>query len=152
MAEVVEFFERYSWDQSAKAVTVYVPVEGGEMESNFGERCFSLRVREGSIVRELKVVNLCKAIDPEKSKALRKPDRIQLKLMKVVREDWSDLTDDLDRKNAERAKRVADGDLKDASTNQLLADLYKTATDDERETLKAAALEGHLKRERDKAK
>mmetsp|Transcript_8397 Transcript_8397/g.27506 ORF Transcript_8397/g.27506 Transcript_8397/m.27506 type:complete len:148 (-) Transcript_8397:104-547(-) len=141
----MEGISSYSWDQSAKAVTVYVPSTGRSVDHSFEERGFTLRV-DG---RELKVANLCKAIDAAKSRVTVKADRVQVKLWKRTPEDWSDLTDAKDRRDAERKERVANGDLKDASTRELLADLYKHSTDDERDMLKDAALEGQRKREKD---
>ena len=135
----MQSFERYSWDQTKKAVTIYLPVEeDGEVECIFGTR--SVEVKFAG--KEFKIRNLCQAIDPDKSKWTKKPTRLQLKLMKFFPDDWSDLTDEKDQKDAERKKRIETGDLKGASTQELLADLYKNATDEEREGLKSAALEG----------
>lgn len=75
-----------------------------------------------------------------------KSDRIQLKLIKLDQEEWSALTDEIDQKKAQRAERVvrnvrfaesqlrsqAHGDLANASTQELLADMYANATDEER--------------------
>ena len=40
--------------------------------------------------------------------------------------EWSALDDTADRKAAERDKRIKNGDLKDANTQQLLADMYES--------------------------
>lgn len=75
-----------------------------------------------------------------------KSDRIQLKLMKRDHEEWSALNDEVDQKKSQRAERMvrnerfakfqsrsqAHGDLANASTQELLADMYANATDEER--------------------
>ena len=48
---------------------------------------------------------------------------------------------------AKRQQRVASGDLKDASTEELLADMYRSATDEDRRALLEATHKGQLKRE-----
>mmetsp|Transcript_7500 Transcript_7500/g.19530 ORF Transcript_7500/g.19530 Transcript_7500/m.19530 type:complete len:165 (+) Transcript_7500:103-597(+) len=156
--EVVEKFPKYAWDQTAKSVTIYIPCQGASAMSPddvhhvFGERSFEVRVRlSPTMYHELKIPNLCKPIDPEKSKLTLKADRIQLKLVKVEVDEWSALDDEVDRKKADRAERVASGDLANASTQELLADMYANATDEERASLRAAAASGAQKRE-EKAK
>ena len=61
----------------------------------------------------------------------------------------SELTDTKDRKEADRAARVASGSLKNASTQELRADMYANADDTTRASLMAAAGQGQLKREAD---
>jgi len=51
-----------------------------------------------------------------------------------------------DEKRAERDQRIASGDLREASTQQLLADMYANATDEERVSLRGAAVTGAKKR------
>ncbi|KAJ8601440.1 hypothetical protein CTAYLR_005931 [Chrysophaeum taylorii] len=161
----MEKFDSYAWDQTTKAVTIYVPYQGAtadDVEHAFSERAFELRVRVSpTTCRELKIVNLCKPINVDKSKVLVKPDRafatrlpghrtfagIQLKLVKQENHEWSALDDEIDRKAQARAKRVEHGDLKDASTQELLADMYANATDEERASLRSAAATGAKKRE-----
>ena len=76
-----------------------------------------------------------------------KRDRIQLRLTKAAPGDvWSALDDAVDRKKADRDSRLAQGDLKGASTQQLLADMYANAGDEERASLLAAAAAGEDKR------
>mmetsp|Transcript_29297 Transcript_29297/g.87636 ORF Transcript_29297/g.87636 Transcript_29297/m.87636 type:complete len:282 (+) Transcript_29297:379-1224(+) len=144
-------FERYSWDQSDACVTIYIPVEAPTPEETtvqFGERSFSVIHCRNGEAKTLSVPNLCKAIDTEKSKVVYKKDMLRLKMYKVAQRDaWSALDDTKDRKKAERDKRVATGDLAGASTQQLLADMYQNATDEERASLKQAMAEGQAKRE-----
>ena len=47
----------------------------------------------------------------------------------------------------ERQARIDRGDLKEASTQQLLADMYANATDEERASLMESAHKGRDKRE-----
>jgi len=71
-----------------------------------------------------------------KSKFVLKDNRVVLKLKKAEPGvEWSDLTDTLDKKKALRERRIASGDLKGASTQELLADMYQNATDEERRGL-----------------
>lgn len=134
--------EKYSWDQSSKSVTLYVPADPSEeAEHSFTELSFCLRV--GS--RQLKINNLCHPISS--ARLVRKPDRVQLKLIKEEPIEWSGLDDTIDKKKQLRDKRVKSGDLAGASTQELLADMYANATDEERSSLLSAAAEGARKRE-----
>merc|ERR1712138_270338 len=128
----MEKFETYSWDQTDKFVTLYVPVEGATAAGT---------------TRRLVVSNLCGPVDAARSKLVLKRDRIQLRLAKAAPGDvWSALDDTLDRRKADRDARLAHGDLKGASTQQLLADMYANASDEERASLLAAAAAGADKR------
>ena len=76
-----------------------------------------------------------------------KPNKFVIKLKKAeLGNTWSDLTDAKDLQEAARKKRVG-GKLKDASTQELLADMYANATDEERAGLMEAAQTGQKKRE-----
>mmetsp|Transcript_21013 Transcript_21013/g.27246 ORF Transcript_21013/g.27246 Transcript_21013/m.27246 type:complete len:154 (-) Transcript_21013:98-559(-) len=144
-------FEKYSWDQTGKTVTIYLPYEDAkalegtdEIKCEFGERSVEFRVRE----KEFKILNLCQKIDSTKSKLMIKSDRFQIKLFKFEKDkEWSALDDEIDKKKEVRAKRVAEGDLKNASTQELLADMFANATDEERLELRKAAAQGAKVRE-----
>ena len=79
---------------------------------------------------------------------IRKDERVVLKLHKVAAGlTWSALDDAKDVKERERQARIDRGDLKEASTQQLLADMYANATDEERASLMESAHKGRDKRE-----
>lgn len=140
----------YAWDQTPKSVTIYISYEhanDAEVDYNFGETSLAFRVRAGEGWKELKIPNLCRPINVDKSKLTVKADRFQIKLVKVEAGEWSALDDDKDRKKKIRDQRVASGDLASASTQELLADMYANATDEERASLRQAAAEGAKKRE-----
>ena len=149
-APATEKFETYSWDQTDKFVTLYVPVEGAtaaETTHDVGDRSFALAHARAGKTRRLAVSNLCGPVDAARSKLVLKRDRIQLRLAKAAPGDvWSALDDTLDRRKADRDARLAHGDLKGASTQQLLADMYANASDEERASLLAAAAAGADKR------
>ena len=73
----------------------------------------------------------------------------QIKLRKAQSEgeqDWSDLTDEKDKKEEQRKHRLQTS-LKDASTAELLSDMYKHASDEDRKKLAGAWHKGPSKRE-----
>ena len=131
-------------------MTLYVPVEGAtaaETTHDVGDRSFALAHARAGKTRRLAVSNLCGPVDAARSKLVLKRDRIQLRLAKAAPGDvWSALDDTLDRRKADRDARLAHGDLKGASTQQLLADMYANASDEERASLLAAAAAGADKR------
>jgi len=143
-------FGRYSWDQSDKFVTVYFPVDAPTVaEVSTEATATSLRVRHarGGETHALVVARLCHAVDPDSVKITLKADAIRVRLRKAeARAPWTALDDGVDRKAAARDARIKSGDLKDASTQQLLADMYAHGTDEERASLAAAAGEGEAKR------
>jgi calcyclin binding protein len=146
----------YGWDQSGKFVSIYVDVAAAddsapasfETSAYFDEkRCAIILQVEGGVKKCLAIPNLCQAIVPAKSKIKVKPARFVVKLKKEVQgETWSDLTDALDLKEAARKKRIGSS-LKDASTQELLADMYANASDEDRKGLMEAAMVGQKKRE-----
>ena len=161
-------FSSHAWDQSDKFVSVYLnlpaAVTAGEAAADastvpvptvstlFEERRFAVLVGGAAASpMAMLIPNLCKAIVPAKCKVRVKPARLVVKLRKDVAGDtWSDLTDAVDVKEAARKKRVATR-LKDASTQELLADMYAHASDEDRKGLMEAAAEGMKKREAKKA-
>jgi len=81
-----------------------------------------------------------------------KQDRLVLKLRKADAIEWSDLDDAKDKKKQARDERVQRGSLKNASTQELLADMYAEADDETRRSLMEAAFKGQQKREADAAR
>mmetsp|Transcript_18934 Transcript_18934/g.30715 ORF Transcript_18934/g.30715 Transcript_18934/m.30715 type:complete len:933 (+) Transcript_18934:48-2846(+) len=147
----------YSWDQSDKFVTIYVNYAGAgalpadATEVVWKQRGFCLIINEASGTRRwFKIPNLCKDIDTAASTKKVKADMVQLKLKKVaVGETWSDLNDDKDKYQKKREYRINHGDLKGATTEELLADMYQNATDEERAGLRDAMRVNREKREED---
>merc|ERR1719271_1759959 len=150
----------YSWDQSDKFVTVYVNYEGAgalpaeSVQIILKSHGVLLTVDEASGKRRwFKVPNLCKEIDTAASTKKVKTDSIALKLRKLATATtWSDLTDDKDRYQERREYRINHGDLKGATTEELLADMYQNATDEERAGLRDAMRVNREKREEDARK
>ena len=143
-------FDAYAWDQSDKFVSIYVDLaspqdsdEGPIVETLFENRRFAVVVGGNAIV----CPQTCKPILPAKCKVKLKAKRFVVKLRKQTEvEMWSGLTDELDIKENARKKRMATS-LKDASTQELLADMYANATDEERRGLREAAATGQKRRE-----
>lgn len=148
---------KYSWDQSDKFVSVYVDFPGagslpdGSVDCIFRPRSFLLLVRSGDEKPKwLKVPNLCKDIDVQASTRKVKTDSVVVKLKKAVTAlSWTDITDEKDEYQRRREFRVQHGDLKGATTEQLLADMYQNATDEERAGLRDAMKVNREKREED---
>jgi len=136
----------YSWDQSDKFVSLRFPFDGvgalpaENVESVFRQRGVLLVITDtGGKRRWFKVPNLCKDIDVEASTKNVKADQVVLKLRKTASsEKWSELTDDKDKYQEKRQYRINHGDLKGATTEELLADMYQNATDEERAGLRDA--------------
>ena len=143
-------FDAYAWDQSDKFVSVYVDFaslqdsnEEPVVETLVEDRRFAVLVGGKAIV----CAHTCKNIVPAKCKVKLKATRFVEKLRKENEAvSWSGLTDELDLKEAARKKRMATS-LKNASTQELLADMYANASDEERKGLREAAATGQKKRE-----
>ena len=75
----------------------------------------------------------------DKSKVVTKAERFVIKLKKAeVKKEWEQL-DDVERKKKEqREQRIEHGDLKGASTEQLLKDMYDNADDEGKRGLREA--------------
>ena len=139
----------YGWDQSDKFISIYVDVDSEYSFdlTHFEERKCAVVLNVNGTKTSLAIHNLCQAINPDKSKIKLKPNKFVIKLKKAeLGNTWSDLTDAKDLQEAARKKRVG-GKLKDASTQELLADMYANATDEERAGLMEAAQTGQKKRE-----
>jgi len=150
----------YSWDQSEKFVSLYIPVNGaGSLPSDAVQVIFKtlgvlvLITDASGKQRWFKVPNLCKEIDVNASTKKVKSDSVVVKLRKVeTGSSWSDLTDDKDQYQKKREYRINHGDLKGATTEELLADMYKNATDEERAGLRDAMKVNREKREEEARK
>jgi len=147
---------RFSWDQSDKFVSLYLPFDGvGALPAEDVQVIFRpvgvlLLIRSGGKQHWYKVPNLCKAIDTNTSVKKVKADQVVIKLRKeTAGEQWSDLTDEKDLYQKRRQFRIQHGDLKGATTEELLADMYKHATDEERVGLRDAMKVNREKREAD---
>jgi len=145
---------RYSWDQSDKFVSLYVPYDRVHTFSSesiqviFRHVGVLLTITDGGKTFWFKVPNLCKEINTESSTKKVKEDQVVIKLRKAeVGQKWSDLTDDKDRYQKMREYRINHGDLKGATTEELLADMYQNANDEERSGLRDAMRVNRQKRE-----
>lgn len=89
----------------------------------------------------------------DKSKVVTKAERFVIKLKKAeVKKEWEQL-DDVERKKKEqREQRIEHGDLKGASTEQLLKDMYDNADDEGKRGLREAMASGEEKRRREAKK
>ena len=132
---------KFAYDQSAKFVSVYIDLptlagkEGGEgllsedasvtLKLGGSRKRFDLHVQSPVKGNHYMVVpNLCQPVVRERCKVTVKADRLVIKLRKEVDGiEWSALDDLADVKKVEREKRMRGG-LKDASTQELLADMY----------------------------
>ena len=122
----------------------------GSVRTEFGHASCALSVADeaAGVLTTLQLPRLCHAIDGTASKCLVKPDRVVIKLRKRDRgQTWSDLDGTSDLKNAARQRRIQSGDLKNATTQELLADMYANSTDEDRRKLMEASYQGQLKRE-----
>ena len=141
---------KFAYDQSAKFVSVYIDLptlegkEGGEgllsedasvtLKLGGSRKRFDLYVQSPVKGNHYMVLpNLCQPVVRERCKVTVKADRLVIKLRKEVDGiEWSALDDLADVKKAEREKRMRGG-LKDASTQDLLADMYVEVEEEKRE-------------------
>merc|ERR1712151_788398 len=98
-----------------------------------------LLVRNNGKTQWFKIPNLCKEIDVQASEKNIKTDMISVKLKKLaVGQEWSDINDEKDKYQQKREYRINHGDLKGATTEELLADMYANANDEDRAGLRDA--------------
>ncbi|CAJ1342065.1 unnamed protein product [Effrenium voratum] len=149
---------RFSWDQSNTGVSIYLPFDGvGQLPAEnvhveFRDIGFLLIITKGDKRHWYKVPNLCHPIDTTASRRTIKADQVVVKLRKQRAGEWSDLTDEKDRYQRKREYRIQHGDLKGATTEELLADMYKNANDEDRAGLRDAMRVNREKREEDARK
>mmetsp|Transcript_61372 Transcript_61372/g.121481 ORF Transcript_61372/g.121481 Transcript_61372/m.121481 type:complete len:956 (+) Transcript_61372:92-2959(+) len=146
----------FAWDQSDKFVSIYVPFEGagalpeGAVECHFQPHGVLLLVSKAQKQHWFKVPNLCREIDIKASKKTVKTDQVAIKLKKLEASvQWSDLNDEKDKYQKRREYRINHGDLKGATTEELLADMYKHASDEDRAGLRDAMRVNREKRAED---
>lgn len=149
---------KFSWDQSSTGVSIYVPFDGvgrlpeQDVQVEFREIGFLLTIQKDGKKHWYKIPNLCNPIDAGASRKSVKTDQVVVKLRKQRASSWSDLTDDKDRQQRRREYRILHGDLKGATTEELLADMYKNASDEDRAGLRDAMRVNREKREEDARK
>jgi len=149
---------KFSWDQSNTGVSIYVPFDGvghlpeQDVHVEFRDIGFLLIIQKDDKKHWYKIPNLCNPIDVAASRKTVKADQVVVKLRKRRAGNWSDLTDDKDRHQRKREYRIQHGDLKGATTEELLADMYKNATDEDRAGLRDAMRVNREKREEDARK
>lgn len=149
---------KFSWDQSSTGVSIYVPFDGvgrlpeQDVQVEFRDIGFLLTIQKDGKKHWYKIPNLCNPIDVGASRKSVKTDQVVVKLRKQRASSWSDLTDDKDRQQRRREYRIQHGDLKGATTEELLADMYKNATDEDRAGLRDAMRVNREKREEDARK
>mmetsp|Transcript_79613 Transcript_79613/g.165369 ORF Transcript_79613/g.165369 Transcript_79613/m.165369 type:complete len:941 (-) Transcript_79613:78-2900(-) len=145
---------KYSWDQSNLNVSLYIPFDGvgslpeQDVECVFRPKGVLLVIKKAGKRHWYKMPNLCREIDPASCSKKIKADQVVMKLKKVEKgETWSDLSDEKDRYQRQREYRIQHGDLKGATTEQLLADMYANANDEERAGLRDAMRVNREKRQ-----
>ena len=149
---------KFSWDQSNTGVSIYVPFDGvghlpeQDVHVEFRDIGFLLIIQKDDKKHWYKIPNLCNPIDVAASRKTVKADQVVVKLRKRRAGNWSDLTDDKDRHQRKREYRIQHGDLKGATTEELLADMYKNASDEDRAGLRDAMRVNREKREEDARK
>eukprot|EP00939_MAST-03C_sp_MAST-3C-sp1_P001503 g1503.t1 len=138
----------YSWDQSKKFVRLYVPFK--DLKSKVNEKkatvelecrnySFKLTIRDESCGNfTLCIPNLCYGIHGHASKTTVKTDMVVVKLRKSCdTEVWNSMTDERRKSERSRQRRMK-GKLKNATTAELLQDMFKHADDATRKNLRDA--------------
>jgi len=152
--EMIGKITKYSWDQSKLNVSIYIPFDAlstipeSDITCVFKPFGVLVVVRKAGKKLWYKMPNLCNEIDTAASSRKVKSDQLVVKLRKLEQgQVWSDLSDDKDRYQKQREYRLEHGDLKGATTEQLLADMYKDANDEDRAGLRDAMRINRQKRE-----
>ena len=140
---------RYAYDQSPQWVTLYVNIPGvGQcaeaVNVSFEKNAvrFNVTHTDGKNYA-LAFTSTPEDIDTERSTFVVKPDQVRIKLRKVKDVHWDDLDGTKKRDQVSHKKLVDSG----ATTQELLANMYKNADPETRESLRKAAAEGARKRE-----
>eukprot|EP01062_Namystynia_karyoxenos_P018026 TRINITY_DN16678_c0_g1_i1.p1 TRINITY_DN16678_c0_g1~~TRINITY_DN16678_c0_g1_i1.p1 ORF type:complete len:299 (+),score=108.77 TRINITY_DN16678_c0_g1_i1:224-1120(+) len=143
----------YAWDQSDKFVKIYVDLPGvGSAERvycHFQPQAFDFRaVGVAGKHYRCAVHQLCESINIRESTVLVKPNKFVIKLVKLRKcTEWSGV-DDVEKRKKLQHKKLADSG---ATTEELLANMFKDADDKTRAELSQAAFEGRKKRESEAA-
>eukprot|EP01063_Lacrimia_lanifica_P037360 TRINITY_DN7642_c0_g1_i2.p1 TRINITY_DN7642_c0_g1~~TRINITY_DN7642_c0_g1_i2.p1 ORF type:complete len:255 (+),score=97.61 TRINITY_DN7642_c0_g1_i2:60-824(+) len=150
----------YSWTESAKSVKVYCDLkhlkDAPVVDCRFGPTSFFFYASDvpaatGGPAKcwKLAVPNLHDAIVPARSTLTRKEHKFVVTLWKRQQGvDWEHLTD-VEKLKKQKHKELVDSG---ATTDQLLANMFKDADPETQAKLRAAALEGQKKREEDAKK
>eukprot|EP00755_Sulcionema_specki_P013829 Sspe_Gene.55046::Locus_30318_Transcript_1_1_Confidence_1.000_Length_938::g.55046::m.55046/K04507/CACYBP, SIP; calcyclin binding protein len=139
----------YAWDQSDKFVKIYCDLPGvGATRSycHFAPSSFTFRSVNSTGVKHhaLSVHSLYDKIRVNDCSLLVKPDKFVIRLAKrTPGESWESL-DDSEKRRKEEHRKLADSG---ATTEELLANIYRNADDKTRASLAEAAHQGRLKRE-----
>ena len=151
--QVFSNLNKYSYDQGKAYIKIYCDLKdlhlSPDCDCTFtrdGFHFFAIGVPDGKgklINYQMKVTDLCEDINPDKSSLIRKDDKFVIRLQKSETGiEWSGI-DTSEKKKKAQHSRLADGG---ASTEELLANMYKNATDEQRADLSKAAFEGQSKR------
>jgi len=151
----VSIISKYAWDETDKFVSIYIDLPGvgnlpeGSVVSEFAKAAFSLSIRfEEKPCQELKMPNLCYEVETGKCKVVVKAERLVVKLKKAqVGQKWGALHDAERKKKEMRDERVQNGDLKGATTEELLKDMYDNADAEGKRSLREAMASGQAKRQ-----
>jgi len=149
-------FSRYSWDQSAKWVKVYLTVDGLEgvcdekISAIFEDEALRLEIVGLGVMphnRRLALSVLGGRVLPDDCRWIRKPpDTILLKMRKATDgEEWASLDNSAAKKAKEHQEKVEAN--KGKSTAELLSQMYAEADEDGKAALSKAWEEGREKRE-----
>lgn len=142
------------WERYLRAGVALFTVNGTSqhlalsVETDFEQSTFRLRICDAKQSNHvLAIKNLNQSIDPAKSKVVIKAERLVLKLKKVeVGKEWDGLDDTERKKKEARDHRVKHGDLKGATTEQLLKDMYDNADEEGKRGLREAMAKGEEKK------
>eukprot|EP01061_Rhynchopus_euleeides_P021036 TRINITY_DN34207_c0_g1_i1.p1 TRINITY_DN34207_c0_g1~~TRINITY_DN34207_c0_g1_i1.p1 ORF type:complete len:268 (+),score=121.10 TRINITY_DN34207_c0_g1_i1:44-847(+) len=147
---------RYSWDQSDRFVKIYCDLpnlsQAQDCGCSFNLTSFTFWAAgvpgaAGRVVsHKLCIPQLCEKISNAGSSLIRKDGKFVVRLAKLSRGvEWSGLDDSEKRKQQEHKSLVDKG----ATTEELLANMYRNADDKTRSELSQAAHQGRVKRETD---
>eukprot|EP01060_Flectonema_neradi_P033072 TRINITY_DN5434_c0_g1_i1.p1 TRINITY_DN5434_c0_g1~~TRINITY_DN5434_c0_g1_i1.p1 ORF type:complete len:251 (+),score=53.48 TRINITY_DN5434_c0_g1_i1:52-753(+) len=144
---------KYSYDQGKAFVKIYCDLKdlylSPDVDCTFTTDSFdfyAIGVPDGKgklVNHRMKICDLCEDIDPSKSSLIRKEHKFVIRLQKKNQGvEWSGLDSTEKIKKAQHSKLADSG----ATTEELLANMYKNATDEQRADLSKAAFEGQTKR------
>lgn len=146
----------YSWGQSKSWVDVYISgvgaVEAADVDAEFTATSVRVDVRTADGLKRFGVPELHAAIVPDRCSATARPAKGQVlvKMAKAATEadDWPAVDSSVRIKRARHAALAEGG----ATTQELLANMYADADEEQRTKLREAAAEGARKREADAKK
>ncbi|KAK3205057.1 hypothetical protein Dsin_019103 [Dipteronia sinensis] len=128
----------FSWDQDNEKVKIYISLEGVEkekMETEFKHMSFDVKFHDvqGKNYR-FTIPKLNKEIVPESCKALVKPTRVIITLVKASKGNWLDLTfkDDKLKPNLDKERDPMAGIM------DLMKNMYQDGDDEMKQTIAKA--------------